>query len=100
LNKQTGEITEQNFYNKDDLAKKSIYFGLRPENIKHADNNTYYALLQAYQLKDSYEQGELQGKLKEFASKLTEDDNPVLMLVKFKKNSYLCSKFTTINIGL
>jgi hypothetical protein len=84
LNKQTEEITEQNFYNKDDLNKKNIYFGLRPENIKHADNNTYYALLQAYQLKDLYEKGELQDKLKEIASEINEDDNPVLMIVKFK----------------
>ena len=30
------------------------------------------------------EEGKLQGELKEIASKLTEEDNPVIMLAKFK----------------
>lgn len=36
-------------------------------------------------LVERYNAGKLQGKLKEIASKLQEDDNPVLMLVKFKE---------------
>ncbi len=41
----------------------------------------YYS---AYQLVELYKKGKLQGKLKEIASKLSEEDNPVIMLAKFK----------------
>jgi hypothetical protein len=33
---------------------------------------------------EAYKKGNLQGKLKEIASKINEDDNPVLMTVRFK----------------
>jgi len=38
----------------------------------------------AYKLIELYEDGKLQGELKEIAAKLKLDDNPVLMLAKFK----------------
>ena len=41
--------------------------------------------LEAYQLVESYNKGELKGILKEIASKLNEDSNPVIMLIKYKK---------------
>jgi hypothetical protein len=41
--------------------------------------------LEAYQLVEAYEKGELKGKLKEIASTLDEDDNPVIMLIKHRK---------------
>ena len=34
---------------------------------------------------DSYEDGRLSGRLKEIASNLKEDDNPVLMIIAFKE---------------
>ncbi|MDR2146266.1 MAG: 6-bladed beta-propeller, partial [Tannerella sp.] len=37
------------------------------------------------QLVESYEKGELQGKLKEVAATLKEDDNFVIMLIKHKQ---------------
>lgn len=37
-----------------------------------------------YLLQD-YKAGKLQGELKQIASKLKEDDNPILMLIKFKR---------------
>jgi hypothetical protein len=79
--KQTGEISEQNFYNEDDLTKKRFSFG---KDIHWIDNNQYYSSLPAYLLREAYEQGKLNGKLKEIASKVGEDDNPVLMIIKFK----------------
>jgi hypothetical protein len=84
FDKRKGEISEQNFYNVDDLSKKTIAFGHLLENIRAIDNNRYYLSIPADQLKEAYENGELTGKLKEIASKITEDDNPVLMVVKFK----------------
>ena len=46
---------------------------------------TSWNSLEAYQLVESYNKGELKGKLKEIASELDEDSNPVVMLVKHKK---------------
>lgn len=34
---------------------------------------------------DNYKKGKLKGKLKDIASKLQEEDNQVIMLVKYKK---------------
>ena len=41
--------------------------------------------LEAHELVEAYKNGELKGKLKEIASILKEDDNPVIMLLKHKK---------------
>ena len=42
-------------------------------------------LLESFQLVEDYKKGILKGKLKEIASKLDEEDNPVIMLIKHKK---------------
>ena len=47
-------------------------------------NNCIMHYYPAYQLVELYEKGKLQGELKEIASKLSEEDNPVIMLAKFK----------------
>lgn len=41
--------------------------------------------LEAYKLIEAYENGELKGRLKEIASTLKEDSNPVIMLLKLKQ---------------
>jgi len=41
--------------------------------------------LDANQLIESYNNGELKGKLKKIAATLNEDSNPVIMLIKHKK---------------
>ena len=41
--------------------------------------------LEADELVEAYEKGQLKGKLKEIAENLKEEDNPVIMLVKHKK---------------
>lgn len=41
--------------------------------------------LEAFDLIEANEQGKLKGRLKEIAAKLNEEDNPVIMLVKYKK---------------
>ena len=45
----------------------------------------FWQKLEAYQLIELNQKGELKGKLKEIAVTLDEDDNPVIMLVKHKK---------------
>ena len=47
--------------------------------------NCAMEILSAEGLVELYNENRLQGKLKDVASKLREDDNPVLMLVKFKE---------------
>lgn len=81
------DTMEQSFsgytvYNGDFTTKKEIYMSMiKPVNHEIA---SWYSL-DAYQLVESYNKGELKGKLKEIASKLNEDSNPVIMLVKNKR---------------
>jgi hypothetical protein len=78
---------EKNFfgyhvYNGDYSSKKEIYMSaLRPVNHEIES----WRLLEAHELVESYDKGELKGKLKEIAATLDEEDNPVIMLVKHKK---------------
>ena len=54
--------------------------------LKYTNDKIVFSVtLDAYQLVEAYEKGELKGKLKEIAAKLDEEDNPVIMLVKHKK---------------
>lgn len=41
--------------------------------------------LEAFDLVEAYEKGQLKGRLKEIAATLDEEDNPVIMLMKYKK---------------
>ena len=49
------------------------------------DTSQCYHLLEAFKLKEALEEGKLKGELKSIAEKLDEEDNPVLMVVEFKK---------------
>jgi hypothetical protein len=80
--KQEKAILGYTVYNGDYTIQKEIYMNwLRPVNHEIES----WQFLEAYQLVESYKNGELKGKLKEIAAKLNEDDNPVIMLVKHKK---------------
>ena len=86
--RQRNALFEYEVYNIDYVEKKRISFsplnttiGPRPLN----DEIVSWQVLEAYQLVDDYEKGQLKGRLKEIASKLDEEDNPVIMLVKHKK---------------
>ena len=70
-------------YNGDYSTKKEIYMiALRPVNHEIES----WMKIEAYELVADYKAGRLkEGKLKEIASKLDEEDNPVIMLVKHKK---------------
>ena len=49
------------------------------------DEIAMYAKFEAFELIEANEQGKLKGKLKEIADGLDEDDNPVIMLAKYKR---------------
>lgn len=69
-------------YNGDFTIKKEMYMSLlRPAN----DNNELWQRLDAPQLVEAFQVGALKGRLKEIASALNEESNPVIMLIKPKK---------------
>ncbi|MDR1259651.1 MAG: 6-bladed beta-propeller [Tannerellaceae bacterium] len=69
-------------YNGDFSTKKEIYMSVTTP-VNHEIESWYP--LEAYQLVESYNKGELKGRLKEVAAKLDEDSNPVIMLIRHKK---------------
>jgi hypothetical protein len=79
--KQEKAIFEYSIYNDDFINKKSVYFGSNSISREIAQHQ----LLQSSDLVEAYKKGELKGKLKEIASELEEEDNPVIMLIKHKK---------------
>ena len=81
--KQEKAFSDYSLFNGDFSTKKQIPTGLfRPVNHEIAS----WQALESFELVESYKKGELkEGKLKEIASKLNEEDNPVIMLIKHKK---------------
>ena len=69
--------------NGDFFTSEEIYMSaLRPVNHEIES----WQILESFQLVKSYERGDIKdGKLKEIAAGLKEEDNPVIMLVKHKK---------------
>ena len=47
--------------------------------------NRCFFLMEAFKLKEALEEGKLKGTLKSIAEKLDEEDNPVVMVVEFKR---------------
>ncbi len=69
-------------YNGDYTYKKEMYMvGMIP--INEGDEVLYS--IQSAELRAAYESNKLKGQLKEVASKLNEEDNPVIMLIKQKQ---------------
>ena len=88
--KQEKAFFGYNVYNGDYSTQKEIYMNqLRAVNHEDAWQPLpfeAFQVVEAYQLVESYKKGELkEGKLKEIAAELDEEDNPVIMLVKHKK---------------
>ena len=49
------------------------------------DEIAFWQKIEAHELVEAYGKGELKGKLKDIAAGLDMEDNPVIMLVKYKK---------------
>ena len=78
---RTGEAYCPKFVNRDyasDISYDELTFD-------GCDENSAYLLFEAFDLIEALEAGELSGELKTIAEGLKEDDNPVLMVVKFKE---------------
>ncbi|RHJ90835.1 6-bladed beta-propeller [Parabacteroides bouchesdurhonensis] len=63
-------------YNGDYTSKREVYMMSRPLDPEFVIGQS----LQAHELVEAYERGQLKGKLKEIAAKLDEESNPVIML--------------------
>ena len=81
--KKTKTLSEFVVYNDDFSTKKGTYINVStPINQEIAT----WSSIQAHRLIESLNNGELKnGKLKEIASRLDEEDNPVIQLLKHKK---------------
>ena len=80
---QEKTIHESIVYNGDFSNEKTVDMSMKSINTNEI---AFFQKIEAYQLVESYEKGELKdGKLKEIAAKLDAEDNPVIMLVKYKK---------------
>jgi hypothetical protein len=79
----TQEKTIYNYtvYNDDFSNKRQVYMNSNPVN----DEIASWQPLQAPDLVKAYEKGQLKGHLKEIAAGLNEESNPVIMLIKHKK---------------
>lgn len=82
--KQENSIFKYTVYNDDFLNKKQVSWGSKAVNPVNQEIATFQ-VLNAPNLVETYENGQLQGKLKEIAAELDEESNPVIMLVKHKK---------------
>jgi len=77
---QENTIHNYTVINDDYSTKKTLEFSTFNANKTIA----FWQKIEAYELIEINQKGELKGALKEIASKLNEDDNPVIMLVKYK----------------
>jgi hypothetical protein len=78
FNKQTKQITESVLYNADYKSIKNIELGIKMQC------GSYAKLTPTIDLIDANENGELNTKLSKIASKLHENDNPVIMITTMK----------------
>ena len=74
-------LFEYTVFNDDFLKKDPVDL-----TLQETTNNeiAFFQKFDPHELIESYEKGQLKGKLKEIAAKLEEDSNPVIMLVKYK----------------
>ena len=70
-------------YNGDYSTPKEIYMSAFRKLINHEIES--WLRIESNELVESYNKGKLKGKLKEIAATLDEESNPVIMLIKHKK---------------
>lgn len=81
LDRKTGDICRPRFTNREWKSSETMPM----IEVVAGTPDCGYMKMEAFQLIEALEAGQLSGKLKTIAQGLKEDDNPVLMLVKFKK---------------
>jgi len=83
FDKQDNTLSEYVMYNADMDNNEPV---IMTSEVTYGDNEIACVhKLEAEDILEAYEKGQLKGQLKEVAAGLEEDSNPVLMLVKYKK---------------
>ena len=82
--KKIKQIYEVHFYNSDYINMKELEIGPEAISFFSVLDNVCVVRLDPISLIDDYENGNLKGELKKIASTLKEDDNDVLMVIRFK----------------
>ena len=82
--RRTGNCIQTKLVDKNITDKKHRFRSRPSANGYTVPKHYIMQYYPAYVLIELLEEGKLQGELKEIASKLTEEDNPVIMLAKFK----------------
>lgn len=83
---QENSIFEYTVYNDDFSSKKQVSLGQYVGGNSNQEIATCVTL-NAFDLVEAYNKGELKGKLKDIAQKLDEESNSVIMLVKYRKEA-------------
>lgn len=86
--KQENAIFKYIVYNNDFIDKKPINLVYEipiPPLIINNNEIAFITRLEAPDLVEAYQRGKLKGRLKEIASELNEESNPVIMIAKYKK---------------
>ena len=88
IDKTTNNCCEVDLQNSDGVDWEDVLTSMSVRlsaNIHMVPKNCAAQIYKAEMLSQLYSEGKLKGKLKEIASKLKEDDNPILMIAKFKE---------------
>lgn len=87
LDKKENQIyhLDNYFKNRDFKDKEHALDFYGPASEANLPSNVCVESLNIDRLIEAYQEGKLSGKLKDIAANLKEDDNPVLMVVKFKE---------------
>lgn len=85
--KETNKIFEVTLYNNDYVGKVpvKIMFEIPMLSFFNKEEIAFSKVMPAHELIDAYKEGKLRGPLKEIASNLNEEDNPVIMIAKYIK---------------
>lgn len=84
LDLKTNKLYVDDFHNADYPENNTLAQDL---SFNEMNNNQYVHQYMSYKLVKALEESKLSGQLKVIASSLKDDDNPVLMLIKFKSDS-------------
>jgi len=85
--KETNKIFRVTIYNADYTEKVpvKIMFEMFMLSFANKDGVAFSRVLPAFELAEAYKNGKLRGHLKKIAAKLDEEDNPVIMIAKYKR---------------
>ena len=85
--KETNKIFRVTIYNADYTEKVpvKIMFEMFMLSFINKEGVAFSRVLPAFELAEAYKNGKLRGHLKKIAAKLDEEDNPVIMIAKYKR---------------